>query len=289
MKGHVMRNGWIVVLMVMLAALGGCASKGPQWKTGVSWKDLSYESLKELRAAGIESIEVTVADVMKTPVAQRAEKCRQIVADAQKAGILLWSGHIPFGRTWDISTADAKQREQVLGKVREAMEVCAMLKLKKAVIHASAEPIKDDERQTRLAICKDSLRTLTPEFAQRQVQLALEDLPRTCLGNTSEEILWLIQGIDGLGVCFDTNHLLKEKPEDFVRKVGQHIVTLHVSDYDGVDERHWMAGEGIVNWKAVTGALREANYNGPLLFETSKHKDGTVLKAVEMVAFVRKV
>jgi sugar phosphate isomerase/epimerase len=44
-------------------------------------------------------------------------------------------------------------------------------------------------------------------------------------------------------VCFDTNHLLKESSEDFARAVGPHIVTLHVSDYDGKDERHWMAGE----------------------------------------------
>jgi sugar phosphate isomerase/epimerase len=286
-----MRSGLpaAVATVALLFVVGGCASKAPQWKTGVSWKDLSYESLKDLHDAGIDSIEVTVADVMKTPAAQRPEKCRQIVADAQKAGITLWSGHIPFGRTWDISTADPQQRQQVLAKVREAMEVCAMLKLQKAVIHASAEPIKEQERAARLAVAKESLRQLTPQFAQHRIQLALEDLPRTCLGNASEEILWLIQGIDGLGVCFDTNHLLKEKPEEFARKVGPHIVTLHVSDYDGVDERHWMAGDGIINWNAVTAALRQANYSGPFLFETGKHKDGTTLKPEEMVKFAKKV
>jgi hypothetical protein len=66
-------------------------------------------------------------------------------------------------------------------------------------------------------------------------------------------------------------------------------ITLHVSDYDGVDERHWMAEEGIIDWKAVVAALRQANYQGPFLFETNKHKDGTPLKPSEMVDFLRKI
>ena len=37
----------------------------------------------------------------------------------------------------------------------------------------------------------------------------------------------------------------------------------------------------------VAAALRKANYQGPFLFETSKHKDGTPVKVPEMVDFVR--
>jgi sugar phosphate isomerase/epimerase len=81
---------------------------------------------------------------------------------------------------------------------------------------------------------------------------------------------------------------LMERPF-FAAKVGSHVVTLHVSDYDGVDERHWMAGDGIIHWKAVVTALRQANYQGPFLFEAGKHKDGTPLKPAEMVDFVNKI
>ena len=31
----------------------------------------------------------------------------------------------------------------------------------------------------------------------------------------------------------------------------KHIKTVHLSDYDFQDEKHWVAGEGMVNWKEL--------------------------------------
>jgi sugar phosphate isomerase/epimerase len=111
-------------------------------------------------------------------------------------------------------------------------------------------------------------------------QLALECLPRTCLGNTADELLQIVSAVgNDLGVCFDSNHLLKEKPEEFVAKTGSRIVTVHLSDFDGVDERHWLPGTGIINWTEVVSELVKSGYQGPFMFEASKHKpesDGTV-------------
>jgi sugar phosphate isomerase/epimerase len=95
----------------------------------------------------------------------------------------------------------------------------------------------------------------------------VECLPRACLGNTSQEILRLIDGIPSIGVNLDMNHLLQEKPEDFVRKVGSRIVTLHVADYDGIDEKHWLPGKGIDNFPAIVQALQSVGYPGPWIFE----------------------
>lgn len=267
----------------------GCASSPGRWRPAVSSADVSYEALQRLHDAGIDAIEVTLSDMTKLPASARAGKCGQIVDNARKAGVEIWSVHIPFGKTWDISLTNPQMREKALANNREALELCKLLGPKKAVIHASAEPIPDVERSARLAAAKQALQELTPEFAAAGIQLALEDLPRTCLGNTSAEILWLIDGIGGLGVCFDTNHLLKESSEDFARAVGPHIVTLHVSDYDGKDERHWMAGDGIIHWPAVAQALTDARYGGPFLYETSKHKSGSPVQPKEYVRFLEEI
>ena len=42
------------------------------------------------------------------------------------------------------------------------------------------------------------------------------------------------------------NHLLGESHTDFMKALKHNIITTHLSDYDGVDERHWLPGEGIV-------------------------------------------
>lgn len=82
--------------VALFMAPGGVKAEPTPWKPGVSWKDLSYESLKVLHDAGVACIEVSVAAVMTTPAPQREEKCRQIVADAQRGGVTLWSGHAKY-------------------------------------------------------------------------------------------------------------------------------------------------------------------------------------------------
>jgi len=103
--------------------------------------------------------------------------------------------------------------------------------------------------------------------------LAVECLPRTCLGNTADELLIIVNEVgSGIGICFDSNHLLKEKPEEFVAKTGKKIVTVHISDYDGLDEKHWLPGTGVINWTKVVNELVKGGYDGPFMYETSKRK-----------------
>ncbi len=129
------------------------------------------------------------------------------------------------------------------------------------------EPNPVEERETRLEACRRSLAVLSVEAETYEVELVIECLPRTCLGNSSEEILWLLEGNENLGVCCDVNHLLKETPEEFIQKVGTGITTLHISDYDGLDEKHWPPGEGIIEWNLVLESLISIGYSGPFLFE----------------------
>ncbi len=95
----------------------------------------------------------------------------------------------------------------------------------------------------------------------------MEDLPRTCLGRDSKDILNLLSADPNLRVCFDTNHLLSENPVDFIKAVGDKIITLHVSDYDNIYERHWLPGEGIIDWQALVEALKEVGYKAPWTYE----------------------
>ena len=153
------------------------------------------------------------------------------------------------------------------------MTLCEYLKPEKLVIHASFEPVPEDERAQRLESCSESLIILSQEAERYGAQLAVECLPRTCLGNTAEEILMLIDGISGIGICCDVNHLLTETPEEFITKTGSQVTTLHISDYDGVDERHWLPGEGIINWSNVIESLVSTGYSGPFMFESRGDPD----------------
>jgi integral membrane protein (TIGR01906 family) len=63
--------------------------------------------------------------------------------------------------------------------------------MKTIVVHASAEPITDEERPAKLAACARSYDELREIADRLGVRLACENLPRTCLSHTTDETLML--------------------------------------------------------------------------------------------------
>lgn len=139
----------------------------------------------------------------------------------------------------------------------------------KFVIHPSSEPVSTDaaHRRKRLSDTRDALSSLAEVAALHGATIAVENLPRTCLGSTIEELEYLVSASPKLGICFDTNHLLTDTNEELIRRLGNRITALHVSDYDRINERHWMPGEGDINWHALYRSLIESGFSGVWLYE----------------------
>ena len=157
------------------------------------------------------------------------------------SGLTIWSVHLPFGRAWDISSPDDSVRTAVVDRIAWFIEAVQPLRPRKMILHPSAEPIADSLRGLHIEHSICSINTLAAVAARYDAQLLVEDLPRTCLCNTSREMLSIFKRLDpAVGVCFDTNHLLQETPEAFARALSGRIASLHVSDYDAVDEKHWI-------------------------------------------------
>jgi len=194
----------------------------------------------------------------------------RVKQSAGEHGIHVRSVHAPFGTT-DISEEDEAARRQSLDNVMRAFDVAVELGAGIVVIHGSREPIEDEGREGRKVQCVRSLNELCKRASQRGLTLALETLPRTCLANRSAEMRWFLDIVDGdLRVCYDVNHLtLYEDVRESVRALGDRIVTLHVSDHDGIDERHWIPGRGVIDWPGFVAALDEIGYDSCLLHEAT--------------------
>lgn len=193
---------------------------------------------------------------------------------AEKYGIKLWSAHLPFCPfdKIDISSTDEEKRKFSVEHQKKIISKIAENGIDKAVIHPSAEPIAEEERPCRMSAAKKSLFELA-EFAKGVgVVIAVEDLPRTCLGRNSGEIAELISVHTNLKVCFDTNHLLSENPIDFIKRLNKDIVTVHVSDYDFVNERHWLPKEGMIKWDELIEELDKCGYGGIWMYEVNPEK-----------------
>ena len=227
-------------------------------------KQITEELFASYKENGIECMELAVLDADAVP-----EDFGKIKEWADKYDVKLWSCHLPFlpFSDIDLSAVEEKKRKHTVECLKNIVAKAAEVGIDKAVVHASAEPIADEERPLRMNAAKKSLCELA-EFAKtKNVTIAVEDLPRTCLGKNSAEIAELISVHDNLKVCFDTNHLLSEPTIDFIEKIGRDIITLHVSDYDFEDERHWLPGEGKIDWRELIAGLKKCGYGGVWMYE----------------------
>lgn len=229
---------------------------------------ISAELLALAAARGIERVEISMygaaLDVHDTAALAA-------VAAAMPRGLECRSVHLAFGDANDISLTDDDARRRALDEACYQVSAAPLLGARLAVVHGSDEPIDDKDRPARIACLRESLPVLCRVAAKSGVRLALELLPRTCLAHTTEEALTIVEGLpaERIGFCLDANHInLREDPASAVRRLGGRIITFHISDNDGVDERHWFPFEGIIDWKSFMCAVRDIGYKGQFIFET---------------------
>ena len=225
---------------------------------------IGEEGFVNMRTAGVKAIELSFDEY-------ESMDFQGIKAAADKNGINLWSLHLPFMpfETIDISSLNAQQRADNIRMLCSIMEKACDIGIDKFVIHASGEPVLPPEREERMKRSCDSLFSLSEFAKKRNALIAVENLPRTCLGNCSDEINRLTAVNDNLKVCFDTNHLFKETHKESVRNLKKEIVTVHISDYDFEKEKHWLPTVGKIDWQETIGLLDHVGYGGPFLYEVS--------------------
>lgn len=205
---------------------------------------------------------------------------------AKEYSVNLWSLHLPFWpyNTIEISATDKELRASTINTYSEIIKRGAEIGIDKFIIHPSGEPIEEAERNERIKYSKESLSLLADVCEKNSSWLCVETLPRTCLGHSISEMKELIGDDERLKVCYDTNHITLDKPEDIVFALADRIVTLHISDFDFVNERHWLPGEGKIDWKRVLEALCEIEYKGSFMYEIGFRCPKTIFRSRDLTA-----
>jgi len=118
---------------------------------------------------------------------------------------------------------------------------------------------------------------------QRGVQLAIEPLNRfeTDFINTVEQGMDLVGriGASNVGFLLDTFHMNIEEKDiaAAIRKAGSKVFHFHSCEND-----RGTPGTGHVEWKEVASALREINYQGPVVIEAFTTEITEIARAVSL-------
>ena len=245
------------------------------WKVGLSTGGIGFSEalLSQCRDAGVTEMEISEAGYGRFDFAAARRLSEQY-------GVHLWSLHLPFVpfETIDVSSPDKAVRQNTVQVLSEIIRRSGDIGIDKCVVHPSAEVRQECNRDERIACGQETLAALAAVGGECGVTVCVENLPRLNIGRDSSEVERLMQADSRLKACLDTNHFLTEDVVCAIRRLGDRIVTLHVSDCDRVNERHWLPGEGNLDWHAIVQALCEVGYGGLWMYEIAFRCPPTILR-----------
>lgn len=240
-------------------------------------KELNEKVFAAYKENGISHMEISFGQYADTVDLDFKEYKRL----ADKYGITLWSFHLPFAPFSTLNPAhfDETVRKFTVGYFTELMkEAKRDAGISLFVIHGSGEPIHEDDRAASLKQLQKSLTELVAFADKNGMVLAVENLPRTCLGRSSDDMQKILSIHPSLKMCLDVNHTGMEAAPEIIKRFKNRIVTLHISDYMGKDECHLMPGEGVIDWAETIRTLKAVGYKGPFLYEIGRgsQEDGAI-------------
>ena len=223
--------------------------------------------LETLKSLGFDCVDLDLCSIYnRDMIVQSHDLIPKAFEIIKNSGLQLNGVHLPFGRHRDYSEVDGDYRAQLLEHTRQMLQITDGYNPYCYVVHGSAEPIPTEERADKLHALVESLSALS-EFTDRYI--CVENLPRTCLLNTAQEHISVIDAVNKPNVkaCCDVNHFLHEPAEDALLRLGDRVKTLHISDHDYIDERHVLPKDGKINWMKLIGGLEAIGYQGVFNYE----------------------
>lgn len=264
-----------------------------EWKLGASSCILNYyekhtpKGFDHLRKAGILFTELSLhhAPLMEYDFYDNPE----IMLKSANGKVEFTSFHVPFSPKLHPANIDPKEDKEAMDIIEKSIRAALKIGIKIIVIHPSSEPNDDKTREQRIKTSIKNLTHLCTLCKDNGAILAVENLPRTCLCNTSAELIRIVNSVPDLQICFDTNHLLGQTNEQFLNDLianNMHgrIKAIHVSDYNFIDEQHWLPFEGLNDWKMILSKLEELDFDGIFMYEVSKGKGKDIPYSPEGIA-----
>ncbi len=175
--------------------------------------------------------------------------------------------HVSYGELWCLCNVDEQARQFAVGRTLDICRRAAKYDVEYIVVHTNGVDFQGENRGEAIRALRRSLLELAKDSP---LPIAVENLPRTSLGNSLAEMREILDGMpENIKFLFDVNHVFLDKIPDFVRGMKEKLVALHVSDCDEKDERHWLPGKGVIDWQEFIGTLEEIGYRGAFNYEVT--------------------
>lgn len=205
------------------------------------------------------------------PLAERAKR----LLDGYRGRLGI---HGPFWG-FKIDSHDAAIRAVVIKRLQQGLDVCAAVGATQMVIHSPYTTWDynnlDNNRGARDGVIERVHLTLG-DVVKRAADMGCELVIENIEDKDPRDRIALVQSFNSpaVRVSLDTGHAFYAfhstggAPVDYhIELAGEWLTHVHVQDADGYADRHWLPGEGDINWHAVFGALARQPHQPRLVLE----------------------
>ena len=234
------------------------------------------ERIKAVKEAGIKKIEFEIPSVRYVDMSIKFfKKCLKI---AKKHKITINTFHFPYSVDWmDFSCPWDNDRKEIVRWLGELFKITDKFNPKAYIFHPAGQGCNADNREKYMQYLLESVEGLAK---LTKVPICIENM---VVGNMTNGLAQIKEYADKTKsgyVVVDTNHFVKDRPEDAILALGDKVKALHISDNDFIYERHMMPGDGLNDWNKIIGALEKIGYSGTFNYEVSLSKYGYNYKDV---------
>jgi sugar phosphate isomerase/epimerase len=225
------------------------------------------ERLRQIKEAGFDAVTIWWEDEIGNNLGYCnvfKEEMPQMVRDN---GLYLDNVHLPYENCDDFWSESGTVRENIVNKHLKWLEDCAKFDVPVAVMHITDRSSLPDA-PSKNGI--NSLEKIVRKAEELKIKLAVENISRP---DYLDCVFWELQS-EYLGFCYDSSHdWLYSKNKTELLKKWKHILNaIHLSDNDGIFDRHWLPGEGIVNWNDLAETF-SGSFHGCLTLEVFPKSD----------------
>lgn len=182
------------------------------------------------------------------------------------SGFQVESFHAISGGGFDLGETDITSRKRGAALHKKAMSAAADWGADSVTFHL-ADTFSPEARS---AACK-SIEALLPLAERHGVGIALENMKPPYYGARAQEITYFLEKFPSnfLGVCYDVGHAnIAEGVFPVSEAFEGQIITVHVHDNHGKEDRHLPLGLGNIPWEDVLRKLMHSGYKKYLACES---------------------
>lgn len=217
------------------------------------------QQLEAIAKAGFDAAMLWWGDSLADYYGTPEQRARMV----ERSGLTVDSVHLPYEQVNALWQKDnGALVETYLGWIGE----CARFGYPRVVMHAT-------DGDTPPPLSRDGLEAFARIAAEGQrlgVEIAVENtrFPQLLLGAMGAP------GCETLKFCLDTSHgHLRGDTGLLMETLGDRLICLHLSDNDGQEDRHWLPGNGQIDWGQTARLLAGAGYEGCLSLEVVPRED----------------